>query len=121
MLARVTKLECEVVIGKDSVADLRSNSEKAEKWGDDVAYEKNGLQACFQHARRELDKVIDGITSELGGIDCFNAGLKEGCEYLKCRADEEGRQALSQFEIWVTELVAEGQQKHFQDLKTTNN
>lgn len=53
--ACISKLEEEVLKSSEAMADLSVRLKLAEKWAENVAYEKNGLQPCLQKSKRKQD------------------------------------------------------------------
>lgn len=58
----VTELDDVVINGKETVADLNIKLKAAEKRAGDVAYERDGLEACLQHSQRGLYNVVESST-----------------------------------------------------------
>lgn len=86
--ACVTELEGYVVKGKEIVADPMLKFKAAEDGGDDVAYERDGLQICLVQSQRGQDKKIGSITHVHGMSDCFSAALKTIQKFMERRADD---------------------------------
>lgn len=86
---RVTELEGEIVKGTETVMDPNVEMKAAKKHAEDVSYESNGLQACFQLSQCGQVKVSENITCVQHTIICFATGLKGALKYMERRTDEE--------------------------------
>lgn len=100
--------------GSEAMADLYVKWRAIQKWADDVAYKKDGLQARLQQSQRGQNKVGESPTRVQGAINHFSDGVKEYWEDLVRRADEDCRKMLNQLGTWMGERVFEAHQTYFE-------
>lgn len=109
------------MISSEVLADLKAKLKVAAKRAEDVAYEKDCLQARSQHSQRGQVKVGESITRVQRAISHFCAGRKEDREYCYRGTDDEGRKVLSDVGAWMAKQVVEAQHTHSEASKFTIN
>lgn len=110
-------LEDEAINGKESVAERNVRWKAPEICAENVAYERNGLQARLQPSRSAQDLEVESFTRIQDRMDCFSMEPREDQDYMECRADENARKMLSDLCAWMAARGAEVQQTLLRTLR----